>query len=1256
MTSFFNRTQRLLLAGVVLVLLLLAAGVAGLRYWFLPNIDDHRERIAQAASSALGQPVEIGAIFAGWRGPRVQLVLNDVTIRDAAGQRALMLGKVDTAVAWLPLMTGEVRLSSLTLDAPELRIERRQNGDIRVAGIEVQREDEGGDFAGWLFSQHAITVNDAKIEWRDEQRNAPPILFTGVDLKLENDGANHRFGLHATPPPGIASPLDVRGDVNGSTAADILRWRGQLYAGLDSVDLAALRPWLELPIDVTQGTGTIRAWLEFDNQRFSSATADLALSNVKTRIAADLPETELGQVNGRVSWTGSDGGFEVHTERLALGAAGDQPVDFALAVVEARGEQPAHGELKVSELKIAPLLTLADSLPLQQPLPHDLRGAVPGGTLKNVALKWRGPWQAPVAYQGKMDFSQVSFAPHGNFPGAKNLSGSVELNEHAGSLKLDSRESSFEMPLVFEQRLLFDSVSADVAWKRGAGQWEFDLKRVALANSHFEGAASGTYRMIPGERGYADISGAFTRTDAAAVWRYVPLKIGANTREWLKSALVAGHSDNMKFRVKGDLENFPFGKSEDEIFELTAKAKNGVLKYADDWPPIENVHADVRFHGRSLDVRASNATMSGARIVSVHAAIPDLVIKDELLQVTGEAEGATSRFLAFIEKSPVHDMIDRFTDGLTAEGDGKLGIEITLPLRHRDDTRIEGAYTFNDNRLMVPDLPPLSAINGTLKFTEASAELEPTSAVVLGGPINFNANAKEGAGIVIAANGSADVENLRKIQDHPWLAHVRGSAAWRGSLELRDKLANFTIESDLRGVTSELPAPLGKNAAEARELKIVRTMPASKRDQIAISLGNIASLRAARNWERGKAEIERAALNFGAPAALPEQRMVTINGSLPALHLDEWKKLSSTGGAPELPGAAQIDLRVASLITGERQFNALHVVARKQADDWTATVKGQELNGALTWKPGGRGNLTARFSELTLPDAPENAASAKLVASEMPAIDVIAENFSTHGKRFGRLELLGTPDGANWRIEKLNMTNPDGALSSSGSWQADPSRTSLKVNLNVGNVGSYLAHYDYPEGIKGGSAEIEGDISWPGSPMEFEYSRLDGDLILVARKGRFVQLKPGLGKLLGLVSLQALPRRIQLDFKDIFSEGLEFDHIAGELKITDGVMVTDDFTIRGTAGRILMKGDVDLDDETQKLAVKVTPTLGDSVAIAAAIANPIAGVATYIASKVLKDPLDNFLSYEYSVRGSWEEPVVTKVSKAPEAPQPFGAQ
>ena len=88
---------------------------------------------------------------------------------------------------------------------------------------------------------------------------------------------------------------------------------------------------------------------------------------------------------------------------------------------------------------------------------------------------------------------------------------------------------------------------------------------------------------------------------------------------------------------------------------------------------------------------------------------------------------------------------------------------------------------------------------------------------------------------------------------------------------------------------------------------------------------------------------------------------------------------------------------------------------------------------------------------------------------------------------------------------------------------------------------------------------------------------------LEAAKGQFVKLDPGAaGKLLGLISLQGLPRRISLDFKDVFSDGLAFDGISSKLAVKSGVMRTDRLQIDGPSARVVMRGEVDLKHETRE--------------------------------------------------------------------------
>ena len=129
-----------------------------------------------------------------------------------------------------------------------------------------------------------------------------------------------------------------------------------------------------------------------------------------------------------------------------------------------------------------------------------------------------------------------------------------------------------------------------------------------------------------------------------------------------------------------------------------------------------------------------------------------------------------------------------------------------------------------------------------------------------------------------------------------------------------------------------------------------------------------------------------------------------------------------------------------------------------------------------------------------------------------------------------------------------------------------------------------------------------------------------------------------------------LPRRIALDFRDVFSKGFAFDRITSALHIEKGVINTSDFKMKGPAAEVDIDGDADIAAETQDLKVRVVPALGDSASTLLGLVNPLYGVATFIAQKLLKNPIGNIFAFEYSVTGKWADPKVEKLAVTPVEP------
>jgi uncharacterized protein YhdP len=452
-------------------------------------------------------------------------------------------------------------------------------------------------------------------------------------------------------------------------------------------------------------------------------------------------------------------------------------------------------------------------------------------------------------------------------------------------------------------------------------------------------------------------------------------------------------------------------------------------------------------------------------------------------------------------------------------------------------------------------------------------------------------------------------------------------------------------------------------AAAAPTMPAVPAVPLMARDQIDLNLGNVLNARFIRRHEgeRGeKVSVERGAIALGEPLTLPGAG-IQLAVNLKKIDADFWQRmLDGMSGMGEkgskLPRlAVNANLKTRELILFGNTLNDLELKATTSPRDsgWRAEIKSRDLNGELAWLNQGAGRLSARLKQLAINPAtgskqPDTDGD-KSPLHELPGLDIEVDQFFMRGKAYGKLKLIADNRDGTWEA-KLDIDNEDGKLTGEGKWRPSTTQadTQLKFTLHVKSIEKLLTRLGYADALRRGNATLEGTVSWNDAPFAIDYPSLDGTLKVEAAKGQFNKLEPGVGRLLGILSLQSLPRRITLDFRDIFSQGMAFDSIKGQLNLSHGVIDTQHFEISGPAARILMSGSVNIPQETQNLKVRVNPTYGESLAVGAMLANPAAGAIAWLADKILKNPLDQIFSFEYAVTGSWDDPKVTKLA----GPQP----
>ncbi len=1269
--------SRVLVALIAAFCVLLLA----VRFIVLPQLESHRAQITELLAQQIGQPVALGGLASGWDGWNPRLDVKDFRIVDrTSGAPVLSLPALHLTVAWTSLLFVDLRFKELVLERPELAVRRDSSGMLHVAGLtfDLGEPREDSRFADWLLRQRRILIHDGAIVWSDEQRAAPPLELKRVEFRLENRFGRHRFGLTGTPPAEVAAPIDLRGDVNGRSLREWRTSSGRLYARLDYADVAAWRAWLPLPIDVRSGKGALRVWLEYANGEPREMVADLVLTNVQTRLAPELQELALARLEGRVGWRGEAGTRQFFTQHLAftgVGGARFDPTDFKLTLHDTTGGRVAAGAIEFSNLQLAPLTQVAENLPLPERWRQDLARYDPRGTLTEGSLQWDGEATAPASFAASGRFANLGLAAQERWPGLSGVSGSFEATQKGGSVKLASRAATIELPRVFEERVALDSVQGRIVWEHADGETAITLEGLAFANAYIAGSASGTYRTAAEGPGTIDLTGQLARADLREAYRYLPVTLPPAARAWLRRSLADGTASDGRLKLSGNLADFPFADAKKGQFQVAVKGQGVTLDYADQWPSLNEVDGELRIDGPRLTVEARSGRVFTAAIAHAKAEIADLRSAERVVRIDGEAAGPTSDFLRFVAESPLAESTNHVAEGAEAGGTGRLALKIEMPIAKPSTHRVDGEYSFAGNRLkLAGGVPVLNQVSGKLAFTERDVRAQQLTAEVLGGTARLTIAG--GAGRVhVAGQGTADLAQLRVEFPKAALAkRMSGTTDWQLAIDAGGEVSTGTLETSLRGASIDLPAPLGKAAGDPVPLRLERRSTERGRDTIAVRYGRVGQLTLQRRIAGTTTTVDRGLLVLGDGGGEPDRAGLWIRGRVDSLDADAWlvvKRDAEVAGATDDLPLAGVDVTVNEFDVFGRRFNDLHLGATRGADGWQIDLLGRELAGRAQWQGAGptrpNGRIVARLQRLTVPApapavevAAATAASAKAEATAAsnpwPEIDIVADSFLLRGHDLGQLELTAQPRGADWQIQHMQLANDDGKLSAEGWWRASgrAQLTTLDAELDIVDAGRYLARFGVPDAVRGAPTKIRGQLAWAGGPEAFDYPTLSGAFRIDSSTGQFTKLDPGVGKLLGVLSLQSLQRRLSLDFRDLFGEGFAFDELTGDVRIQNGVMRSDNLRIAGPAARVSISGEADIAKETQQLKVRVQPSLSAGVSVGAAmllLANPIIGAAvaagSLLAQKVLQDPIEQIFSYEYVISGSWSDPVVERSGRQP---------
>ncbi|MEO6118003.1 MAG: YhdP family protein, partial [Methylotenera sp.] len=955
--------------------------------------------------------------------------------------------------------------------------------------------------------------------------------------------------------------------------------------------------------------------------------------------------------------------------------------------------KPRHQTLNLAltHINLASLKPFLAQLPLPVNVSQHISGLSPTGNLDDFVLKWEGNPASTTNYQLSTKFSGLGIKSYEKIPGFSNLTGMIKADQKTGKLTLASQNAKLDVKEILRWPIPADKLAGDIRWDIAdqhsiAKRTTIKISNLSISSPHLYGAVNATYTLDSIKGDAIDLTGKFNHGEAKYAPFYYPIMLGENTLHWLDTSIHGGRADDIHLIVKGRLADFPFVDRYNRLhnklglFRVTAKVSNSLLEYGEGWPKIEDLGINLLFEGKRMELNSTGGHILGNQIVKSKTTIAQLDADDPILNVVGELKGPVVEGINFVNNSPVRELTQGFTDDLKTSGLGNLSLGLKIPLNEIERSQYKGAYLITNGAMQSDDIPALSRINGLLEFTENSLSAKNIKASAFGAPLIFNLASGKDKVIRVAAKGKLTDDALKQIFTTQNMSkgtnYISGSADWLGDITIQKPLVNINVRSDLMGITSHLPAPFTKAASDRWNLLIEKKQDDAT-DTITVSLGNKLAAKISHSIENGKLLLSRATIRLNADAVnsgisnaselntntdSTKLKGIQVFGNLDYLDGDAWRNVMADFSNVSKPGTENLEsslpiqkiaLKINTLDIFDRRINQLKISNKSDKDGLRANIQSREISGDLQWLNQNNGKLIAHLTHLSIPDAsPARMTAATSNTTEAntnnsvklnqiyPALDITADSFEFNKKKLGALTLVAFPEDDNWSIQKFKLSNPESTLNADGIWNKwvrNPN-TRFNINWDIQNLGKTLERFGYPDTIKGGSGELAGQLNWVGSPHEFDTLALNGNLQFDVRKGEILKVQPGVGRLLGLLSLQSLPRRLSLDFRDLFSNGFAFDKISATVKIDRGVMMSDNFSMTGPAADVTIKGETNLQKETQQLFVKVMPHISDSISLAALAGGPLVGAVAFLAQKILKDPLNKIISTEYEIAGTWDNP------------------
>ena len=1263
---------------VFAALVIVAAILVVISRLMTPYVDARRGELEAMAGEILGTPITIEKASVSWFQYQPGVALHNVTILDKGSKDpVLQIRTVNTFIS-IPQSIWQRKLviSGLMVSGAELVVRQSSSGEFVVQGFPAlggynnepfKNESKIIDVFAWLSMQPLLILRDIDVRYTGV--TGTKHFVTLYNLRLENSATQHLVLGKAILHQDISTELSLAGRWEG-VVSDPQNINGKVYVNLSGMSLAQWAQGLVWNAwEIRKGLVSAKVWATWRAGGFQQVQGSFQLFNVDLYSGTDKSIRRINRLSGDVGWKKQGNDQVIAGDDILIDWSSRLwPVtSFYVKLSPDSKQRFAPVIMNFGYFDLADIRAILASSPkfLPDAIIKTVNDLNLSGNLENISISFPGDAGnlMPVMVQGQ--FNHLSFQSAHGMPDVANLSGAFVWKEMEGSLSLHSRQTVIKYPSIFDHEILLEQLTGDVIWLRSEnGEWKFTFKSIGALNSDVAVNMSGQLILPSSLKPTVDLAANFTLHNIAHLKNYLPAKVlSKELAEWLGSAFLAGNAPSGSILLRGALADFPFDH-DDGRFTATTAVSNVQLHYAPDWPDLKNIAAKVQFIGRNIIIDVDKTQMMGIDIGKVHGEIPDLgTDKPVVLSINGTPiKTDFTAGMNFLHQSPLEKTIGRMLRDVELTGPIELTLALTIPLEHADDTEVKGVIKIDNSTMrLTPWNLSINRLAGNVNFTEKIIDAPALQGELFDKPLRLDLSTKSKSATQSIVQATVtnvmdlnDIESWLKI---PFAKVAKGSTNVTTIVDLAvDQPVEIHIETNLTGIALDLPKQYAKIPDEIRNFTADITV--SEKQPLKLKLNYADLLNAALILDRAQDSFNLQSVNLRlgkGVAEWPQGKGLYITGTLHELNADKIKSYLNMSGDKNTTG---LQLKLIDVVIDAVNYSGITLTkARVQlspsANYWVVTITSPEVAGKIEVPINfvSAATLTANLQRINL-DALTSGKSGGLAieAKSLPTIKFTA-NSITYGKSsLGNVSFNTSPSANGLVIQSFAVRSSNMNMQASGDWiqSAKGDATRLHGKASSMNVSAFLNDLGFNvHNFVSSNGNLDFDLNWSSSPLSLSLDTMNGQASLDMGKGRIVEVsqasdaKMDFGRMLNLFSLQSIPRRLSLDFSDVFMKGYSFDTLKADFKFTRGDASTSNMRFDGTLARVEIRGKIGLARKDFDLILSVTPYVTSSIPVAATLitGQPVIGLAAWAVNKMISGEVSKVATYYYSVTGSWVDPV-----------------